>query len=820
MDGSIHKAERLDRRGRRFIAAAVLGAVVIIGASWFGLLAFLGSNSAWGTVEEIRDEWIPDVENLALDLPDIGTLSEVYTADGVLLGLLTERNSQPLSLEEIPNLVIGAVLSAEDAEFMEHIGVDAEAIARAFVSNLRGGSTTQGGSTITQQVVKQNFIGTEATLERKVAEAVIAIELERRYTKEQILEFYLNSVFFGNNAYGVQAAAEVYFGKNLDELTIAEAAAIPVPIRNPSLYDLRRDDTDISLRARNFVIDEMVQEGYITATEGARAKLEPLTVVPPQETLEVAPQVLIAAKDTILNDSRFGLGNTFLQRKRSVFGCPADDTECEGGGGLRIYTTVDYGLQQVALEVLRDWFNLGADGPTGAIAMVDNRTGATIVMASGLEFGSDIEAGQREYDLATKGRRNPGSAFKPFGLTAALEAGIPLNSFWDMSTPQFLDFGGIAPWECNNNSNNPPGVRSLEDALVFSTNTVFCQVAVQVGGSTIKDVAHRLGIRSPLGDFPSIVLGAYAVSPLEMAAAYSTFANYGERVENYLIERIEDADGNVIYQHEVARERVLEEALAGAVVNTLEQAASRGTGTNSFLGRPQAGKTGTHQGHTDVWFMGFIPQYTTAVWVGFPDSQVEMRNITINGTFYARAFGGSIAAPIWQDFMEIVVNDLPVQDFRPDPSGISVYYQTPRVPVPNVIGLDLDDAEEEILRAGLEPVAVVVNSNEPQGEVVGQDPRGGSRVTQGSEVEIEVSSGRSPETVMPNLYGASRSQARDILLDLRDETEIDFDWVFEDVITNNRDENNRVVSTTPRSGQKVRDGTTVVIRIGRFEDGG
>jgi penicillin-binding protein 1A len=819
MDGSIHQAERLDRRGRRFIAAAVLGAVVIIGASWFGLLAFLGSNSAWGTIEDLREEWIPNVESLTLDLPDIGRLSEVYTSDGVLLGLLTERNSQPLPLEEIPNLVVGAVLSAEDAEFMEHNGVDTEAIARALVSNIRGGATSQGGSTITQQVVKQNFIGTEATLERKVAEAIIAIELERRYTKEQILEFYLNSVFFGNNAYGVKAAAEEYFDKELDELSIAEAAAIPVPIRNPSLYDLRREDNEIALRARNFVIDEMVENGYITAAEGVAAKSEPLAVVPPRETQDVAPQVLIAAKDTVLNNARFGLGETFLQRKRSVFGCPAEDTECQGGGGLRIYTTVDYELQQAALDVLRTWFPLGVEGPTGAIAMVDNRTGATVVMASGLEFGTDLEAGQREYDLATKGRRNPGSSFKPFGLAAALETGIPLNSFWDMSTPQLLDFGGIAPWECNNASNNPPGVRSLEDALVFSTNTVFCQISVEVGGETIKNLAHRLGIKSPLGDFPSIVLGAYAVSPLEMAAAYSTFANYGQRVENYLIERIEDAEGNVIYQHQVEREQVLEEALAAAIVNTMEQAASRGTGTLADIGRPQAGKTGTHQNHTDVWFMGFIPQYSTAVWVGFPDSQVEMRNITINGTFYARAFGGSIAAPIWQDFMEIVVEDLPVQDFRPEPDGISVYYQTPRVTVPNVIGLELDDAEEEILQAGLEPVVVVVNSTEPEGDVVGQDPRPGSRVTQGGEVEVEVSSGKQPDTLMPNLYGASRAEAREILTALRQETEILIDWVFEEVVTANRDENNRVVSTSPRSGQMVTEDTTIVIRIGRFESG-
>ena len=300
-------------------------------------------------------------------------------------------------------------------------------------------------------------------------------------------------------------------------------------------------------------------------------------------------------------------------------------------------------------------------------------------MASGLEFGTDIEAGQRQYDLATKGRRNAGSSFKPFGLVAAMEQGIPLNSFWDMTTPQFIEFGGLEPWECNNAGTNPPGIRSLEDALIYSTNTVFCQVAVTVGGDEIREVAQRMGIKSPLGDFPSIVLGAYAVSPLEMASAYSTLANHGTRVENYLIERIEDADGNVIYQHQVDERRVIEEAIAAAAVNTMEQAVSRGTGGSAVLSpaRPQAGKTGTHENYTDVWFVGFIPQYTTSVWVGFPDSQVEMRNITVNGVFVPRAFGGSVAAPIWREFMQIVTADLPVQDFPPDPDGIGVYYQTP-----------------------------------------------------------------------------------------------------------------------------------------------
>ncbi|MBS1195476.1 MAG: mrcA, partial [Actinobacteria bacterium] len=415
MEISIHQAESMDRRGKRLIALAVLAGITVVASGWFGLAAFLGSNAAYGSLDALSRAWIPDVASLALDLPDIGRLSEVYTADGVLLGQLTERNSQPVPFEEIPDLVVAAIVSAEDAEFWQHPGIDHRAIIRALVGNFGGGATTQGGSTITQQVVKQNFIGTEPTLRRKVSEAAIAMELERRYPKEQILEFYLNSTYFGNNAYGVRAAAQEYFGKDLAELTTAEAAALAVPIRNPSLYDLR-SRADDPIDARNRVIGEMLDEGYITEEEAAAAEAEPLVTVPHREFQTLAPQVLIAAKEAVLNDPIYGLGDTYLQRKRALFGCPADDMTCAGGGGLRIYVTVNYALQVEAQDLLQQWFLPGEGGPTGSIAMVDNRTGGTIVMASGLEFGEDYQAGQRTYDIATKGRRNPGSAFKPFGL--------------------------------------------------------------------------------------------------------------------------------------------------------------------------------------------------------------------------------------------------------------------------------------------------------------------------------------------------------------------------------------------------------------------
>jgi len=828
MDISIHEAQQIERRGRRFVAFAILAAIVVVSATWVGLFAFLGVNTAQETMQDVRAAWIPDVENMSLELPNLSRLSNVYTADGVLLGELTERNSQPVTLDEIPNLVIGAVLSAEDDSFMTHGGVDYKSVARALIADLRGGNT-QGGSTISQQVVKQNFVGSEATLKRKVAEAAVAIELERRYTKEQILEFYLNSVYFGNNAYGVKAAAQEYFGKDLADLTVAEAAALPVPIRNPSLYNLRNTDSQIPFRVRNAVIDNMVANGYVSAEDGETAKAQPIQVVAHQEFQDPAPQVLIAARDTVLNDARYGLGATFLQRKRALFGCPADDTECQGGGGLKIYTTVNFDLQKKAQDVLQAWLPPGTGLPTGAIAMVDNRTGATVVMASGLDFGTDIAAGQRQYDLATKGRRNPGSAFKPFGLIAALEQGITLNSYWDYSTPQTLDYGGIEPWQCRNAGDNAPGVRSLEEALYRSTNTVFCQVAIRVGAQSIVDVAHTLGIKSPLAVVPAVVLGASAVSPLEMASAYSTIANQGAKVDNYLIERIEDADGNVVYQHDVERTQVLEPALAAAVINTMQKVVSQGTGGNAYIGRPQIGKTGTHENYLDAWFVGAVPQYTTAVWVGFPDAQVPMVKLTVfrpptrgEGPdripkYIERMFGSSAPAPIWQEFMTQVLDGVPVEDFPEDPPGTSVYYATPRVEVPDVTGLDYKKAQKELLQAGFDFDLKTVNSNDPKNTVVGTDPVTGARVEQGTTVVIEVSNGLSPVGSMPSLVGLRKNQANSTLQNLRDATQIPFTWVFDDTVpTSDSNKDNTVAFTVPGAGSALTETTVIHITLYAF----
>ena len=841
MEPSIHLAERRDRRGRRVPAIAAIAVIVVLGSAVFGLFGFLESNAAFGTILDLEDHYICDAAALALDFPDLSRLSEVYTADGVLLGKLNERNSQPVPIDQVPDVVKHALLSAEDGGFFDHEGIEFKAIARAALSNIRSGNLI-GGSTITQQIVKQNFLTDERTIERKICEAVVAAELERQYTKDQILEFYMNAQFFGENAYGVQAAAQQYWGRALDNVTIAEAAAMVVPIRNPSFYSLRNNPVGVLAR-RNNVIDNMAENGFITVAEAEQAKQQPLRPIAPQDFEQPAPQVLIAAQRQLLqdNENAFGLGATFAERKQAIFGCPANDTECEGGGGLRVFVTVDFALQEEANRILRDWFRYDGS-PTGAIAMVDNRTGAITVMASGLEFGDDIEAGQRPYDLATEGARQAGSAFKPFGLLTALEQGtldgsqVTLNSYWDASSPQAIDCGEFPcdsddtpfVWEVRGGS-RAGGIITLEEATYRSVNAVYAQVSKAIGPENVAELANRLGIDTFLpGDNLSIVLGTDSVSPREMATAYSAIANYGLRREAYLIERIEDETGTVIYQHEVEETRVLDEALVAAAVGVMKKVVARGTGTRANIGRPQGGKTGTTDDSADVWFMGFIPQYTTAVWVGYADARIALEDFKVwyapreeDQLYTSRVFGRTLAAPIWKQFMEFVTADLPVEDFPPDPPGTDAYLQVPLTTVPDLAAVAVDLAKEllterdisnVVWKAGLNVEFVEDPSIAAEGTILQQVPAGGTRIRQNRTVTVHLSTGIAPE--LPDWRGLPAAEIPDTIAAFNEAAGgLALTWVIQEVPTPQANLWNVVIATKPEQGTIVNPGGQITFFV-------
>jgi penicillin-binding protein 1A len=628
----IHELERRDVRRRWFVALATLLSIALLSSTWIGLFSFFGTNSAYGIFTDLERKYVPEVDDLLLDLPDLSQVSRIFTLDDVLLAELHDgKNSEPVRYSELPDLVIKAVLAAEDAEYFEHEGVDFAAIGGAAIDNLRG--VTRGGSTITQQVVKQNFVGDEVTLQRKIQEAMVAVELERRYTKEQILEFYVNSVYYGWSAFGVKTAAREYFGKNLDELTIAEAATLFVPIRNPSTYDPRRQPERV-LDRRNDVIDTMVAHEMITAAQGERAKEEPYVIQPHQEFQGPADHVVAEVRRALLHDPEFSfLGATDEERKKAIFGCPSDDVTCSGGGGLKVYVTIDLDLQNRANEILNSWLPLADPSvlnedqlaaciqrynnaqipvpepndlrcsPTGAIATVDNATGAIKVMASGLPF--DVE----QFDLAIQGKRNPGSSFKPFGLTAYLESGGSLNSFWDARSPKEIacPFCNPDPWVVHNAGGGGGGM-SLFSGTQNSVNVVYAQVSKEVGPERIIDAAHRMGIKSDLPPVYSLVLGAGAVSPLEMASAYSNFATNGLHAESYLIERIENTAGELIYSTQIEQIQVVDPAIMAAARAPLTQVVAAGPATRASIDRPQGGKTGTHQNFNEAWFVGFVPR--------------------------------------------------------------------------------------------------------------------------------------------------------------------------------------------------------------------
>ncbi len=816
---AIHELEATERRGRWFVALASLLSIAVLLSTWMGFFTFLGTNAAYASFERLENKYLPDVEGQVLRLPDLSRVSRVYSSDGTLLAELHDgRVSEPVRYEDLPDQVVYAVLAAEDSDFFEHDGVDFSAIVSAAIDNLAA-DTQRGGSTITQQVVKNEFVGDAQTYQRKIEEALTAIELERRFTKEQILEFYVNSVYFGSSAYGVSAAAQEFFATDLDNLTLAQAATIAVLPRNPTLYDPRRQPT-VTEQRRNDVIDEMAQSGFISVEMAEEAKAEPFVIAEPQEFTSPADHVVAEVRRQLLNDPRFAfLGATKEERKIRIFGCPADDETCEGGGGLDITLTIDLDLQIQANEILQSWMPPSDDpdnpAPTGAIATVDNVSGAVLVMASGLPFE------QEQFDLATQGRRNPGSAFKPFTLVAALESGISMNSYWDATSPKEIE----CPYTCSargnvwnvSNAGGGSGLIRLFDATRSSVNVVYAQVALDVGPERIADTAHRMGIESELTPVPSITLGTSSVSPLEMASAYSNFATNGVWAEPYLVQTVTSRDGQVNWEHSVNPIQTVDPAIIAAARQPLELVPT-GSGTapraNLDGNWPQGGKTGTHQSFREAWFVGFVPQYSTAVWVGFPDEQRELRNVVINGENRSRVFGGTVPAPIWKQFMEILLADVEPIPFPDDPQGTASYFFTPTTTVPLVVGLTRQEATEDLLNAHVRPTVIEVASLEPKDTVLSQSVDPGTEVSQGAPVEIEVSSGIPPVVALPDLTLKTVAEAIDILRTIEAESGVILS--LEQITQPTADPNlvGKILAQTPAPGSSMQTGSLIRVVVG------
>lgn len=678
-----------------------------------------------------------------VQVPTFPEKSTLYARDGsVIASLFLDENRDVARLEDIAEVAQLAVLAIEDDEFYAHGALDVPALVRALVANVAAGEITQGGSTITQQLVKLAVIGDDTqSFARKFQEAALAFRLEERYTKDEILELYMNEVYLGNGVYGFGTASNYYFGVPPSDLTLEQAALLAGMIQRPATYDPVLQP-DAARDRRNLVLERLRVLGWVDEDTIERAKAAPITVVEEvgEEPQLVQPFFVYFITRSILDmeNREFDVfGTTTEQRIRTLY-----------QGGLEIHTTLDADWQRYAQQAVNQNPDIDPrEGPDVSLATVDTRTGAIRALLSGKNYLRD------QLDLAWLGRRQVGSSFKAITLAAAFEAGIPPGKVYDKKSP-WCDERWISETGCVSNAEggNKGGFIDLRSATTGSVNVVFAQLALDIGPERIVDVAHRLGISAPLDPVPSITLGVEEVSTLEMAAAYASLANDGSHCETYAIDRVLLPDGQPLYEHEVVCEQAIAPEVAHQVTSFLQGAVEYGTGTAARIpGRPVAGKTGTGQDYTNVYFAGYTRQLATAVWVGYPAGNIPMNS------YYGRSvFGGTLAAPIWGAYMTRVVRGMPVESFPSAPGGGSGT-------VPDVVGMTREQAEVVLLAANFTPVIEKVPSIGPAGIVLAQSPAPGSTLTLGGPVTIQIPGKGGVIEGVPDLIGMTQSEAEMLL---------------------------------------------------------
>ncbi len=567
-----------------------------------------------------------------------------------------DRTIVPLSRIS-PNLQ-HAVIATEDAGFYSHPGIDVRGIVRAAWTDLVRKGTVQGASTLTEQLVKNVYAGQYVrnadgttdyvvpprTIKEKIREALLAIKLEQSYTKDQILAKYLNTVYFGHGAYGAEAAAQTYFGKPASDLTVLESASLAGVLHAPTLYDPIASPSDNKFR-RDYSLDQMVRYGYLDAAKAATLKAKKCcgTVSGAGDTIH-APYGSAYFVDYARQDlfDRYGSARVY-------------------GGGLRVTTSLDMGMQKAAWDAVRQDLPFKSYNPSAAVVTVDVKTGQVLAMVGGRNFN------RSKLNLATLrggSGRQAGSAFKAFTLAAALENNYSLNAYWQgPSTITINDptcDGPTGPWQPVNAGDGEAGTFTLLQATEHSVNTVFAQVISQLGPDTVRNMAYRLGIRSQLPAVCAITLGSVAVNPLEMTNAYATIADQGTRHWATPLVEVANQHGTSIDDVRSKGKAVLDPVYADQVTLALRAVVTGGTGYVANLGSPVvAGKTGTANENVDAWFCGYTVQLATCVWVGWPQGEIPLQNIMGVPSVY----GGTIPAKIWHDYMAVATAKYPALDF-------------------------------------------------------------------------------------------------------------------------------------------------------------
>jgi 1A family penicillin-binding protein len=638
--------------------------------------------------------------------------ARVYARDGSLIAEIGPEVRSVVPLRSLPAYVPRAFVAVEDRRFFEHAGVDPRGIARAVRKNLEG--TREGASTITQQLVGAMYPNLvdrrDISLERKVREARLALELEGRYGKERILEAYLNQISFGHGWFGIDAAARHYFGKPASRLNHEETALLAALPKGPGVYSPKINPTR-ALERRNLVLDVMAQEGVISAADAAAAKRRPIRLAP-NHGYSVRPHWVI---------------ERVRQQLEQVYGAGYDRV------GLHVWTTIDPVAQAAADSALgaglrraeaQPWFRgakhgseaarAGASGTPylqGAVVSLDARTGEILALVGGRDYRDS------QFNRALRATRQPGSAFKPLLYALALERGHSPTTLLEDSALS-VRLAGAAPYAPRNSDGVFRGSVTLREALTQSINTVAVQLALEIGLDSVAQGAKRFGLTTDVPPYPSSALGAAVVRPVELAGAYTAFANRGLRVEPFLVRRIADARGAVLLDTRARGHRTLSPEIAFLATDLMRSAAEQGTGREARQRLqaqvPMAGKTGTTNDGTDVWYVGFTPEIVTAVWVGFDTPR----------TLGAGAFGGAVAAPIWGEIMRDIYAKRAAPAAWPLPAGLLRVLLDPGTGEPWTGACPGRAERTELFVRGREPVDACVLL--PDGMVV---PAGSLRVT-------------------------------------------------------------------------------------------
>jgi penicillin-binding protein 1A len=641
------RRRRLRRRrdrasSRRFVLVTVLAVVLavlalLVAAAFTGAHAFRQSCSL-----------------ASLQPVSIGQNSFVYTVDNKLLGVIpAEKNREPVALDKMSPVLAKATVAIEDRRFYTHDGLDYEGILRAALENLQSGEIVQGGSTITQQLVRNLYIGNDVSWKRKTKEACLALKLEeegllwqdeqpaglvgvelKRWRKDKILETYLNQVYFGNQAYGVEAAAETYFDKDADKLNLVQSALIAGLPQAPSVYDPfnRREE---AVQRRNDVLRAMLDADYIGRARYEKAVEAPLKLKRGERYVDIREPYFF---------------NYVREQLIAEYG-----PEKVRGGGLRVYTTINPRFQRLAVSAIQDTLT-EPDDPASAVVSINPKNGAIRAMTA-------VAPGRKnlQFRLADQGRRQAGSAFKTFVLTEAIRQGINPSTTRYLSAPfHWQPDPNSEPWDVTTYSHSYLGATTIASATLSSDNTVYARLTLDVDPENVAKIARKMGIKTKLQPVASIGLGSNSVSVLEMASAYATLAAGGVFSEPMAIRKVVRANGTVDKRWGVPkRKRVLTDGEAYEVTRILQQNVRAGTGTGAYYGDPStAGKTGTTDRWTDAWFAGYTPYASTVVWVGYPNAQIEMQSV--HGITVA---GGTFPATIWRLFMSAAFGGVPFVDW-------------------------------------------------------------------------------------------------------------------------------------------------------------